>query len=134
VRAQLEIAVEAVRQIAAAEHEVAEAVGRAQVLGGVRLDAPRMASLAAMRADAAKRLQDSVTAIDELGAQIKDLESGLVDFPTIYRGAAVLLCWKAGESGIGHWHGLEEGFRGRKRIDRDFVDHHEGGEDTGGGG
>ena len=41
----------------------------------------------------------------------------------------MLLCWKLGEAGIGHWHGLEEGFRGRKAIDRDFLDNHEGDEE-----
>jgi hypothetical protein len=38
----------------------------------------------------------------------------------------VSLCWKLGERGIGHWHSAEEGFRGRKPIDREFLDHHEG--------
>jgi hypothetical protein len=49
-----------------------------------------------------------------------------VDFPTLFRGVEVYLCWKLGESGIEFWHGVDEGFRGRKPIDQDFLDHHEG--------
>ena len=64
--------------------------------------------------------------IDSIGVEVKDLDTGLVDFPTLYRGNEVYLCWKLGETGIQFWHGIEEGFRGRKEIDRDFLDHHKG--------
>jgi len=46
---------------------------------------------------------------------IKDLDVGLIDFPTLFRGKEVYLCWRMGESGIRHWHGVDEGFAGRKR-------------------
>jgi hypothetical protein len=61
-----------------------------------------------------------------MGVLVKDLDTGLVDFPTLFRGVEVYLCWKLGENGIEFWHGVEEGFRGRKSIDQDFLDHHEG--------
>src|ERR1035441_793134 len=48
-------------------------------------------------------------------------------FPTLFRGQEVYLCWKLGEPFIEFWHGMNEGFRGRKAIDRDFSDHLEGG-------
>jgi hypothetical protein len=54
---------------------------------------------------------------------VKDLDIGLIDFPTLFRGREVYLCWRMGETGIRYWHG-EEGFRGRKEIDRDFLDNH----------
>ena len=57
---------------------------------------------------------------------VKDLDVGLIDFPTLYRGEEVYLCWKLGETGIQYWHGIDEGFRGRKKIDRDFLDNHKG--------
>jgi hypothetical protein len=57
---------------------------------------------------------------------VKDLDTGLVDFPTMYRGVEVCLCWKLGEGAIGYWHGVDEGFRGRKPIDQDFRDQHRG--------
>jgi hypothetical protein len=60
---------------------------------------------------------------------VKDLDIGLVDFPTVFRGVEVCLCWKLGEPRIGYWHGAEEGFRGRKPIDQDFLAHHSAAED-----
>jgi hypothetical protein len=57
-----------------------------------------------------------VEAIDEAGAQVKDLDSGLLDFPSLRDGEVVLLCWRVGEPEIGFWHGLEEGFAGRKPL------------------
>jgi hypothetical protein len=41
----------------------------------------------------------------------------LVDFPSLRRGEKVYLCWKLGEERIGYWHGIEEGFAGRKPLD-----------------
>ena len=41
-------------------------------------------------------------------------------------GVEVYLCWKLGEAGIHYWHGVEEGFRGRKSIDRQFLQGHQG--------
>jgi hypothetical protein len=57
-----------------------------------------------------------VARIHELGALVKDLDEGLVDFPAQRAGEDVLLCWRLGEDEIGFWHGLEEGFSGRKPL------------------
>jgi hypothetical protein len=54
--------------------------------------------------------------IHELGALVKDLDAGLVDFPAQRQGEDVLLCWRLGEDEVGFWHGLEEGFSGRKPL------------------
>jgi hypothetical protein len=51
-----------------------------------------------------------------VGAQIKSLEEGLLDFPALRGDEEVLLCWKLGEDEIAYWHGLEEGFAGRKPL------------------
>ena len=67
-----------------------------------------------------------VERIQEMGCVIKDLDIGLVDFPTLFRGEEVYLCWKMDEPGIGFWHGVHEGFAGRKPIDQDFLEHHQG--------
>ncbi len=56
---------------------------------------------------------------------MKDLDIGLVDFPTLFQGEEVYLCWKLGEAGIRFWHGIDEGFRGRKPIDAEFLEHHQ---------
>jgi hypothetical protein len=54
--------------------------------------------------------------IDGAGAQIKSLEEGLLDFPSRRDGELVLLCWKLGEGEIEYWHGVDEGFAGRKPL------------------
>jgi hypothetical protein len=58
-----------------------------------------------------------VNAVHERGAIVKDLDTGLIDFPARLHGQEVLLCWRLGEEQVEHWHGLEEGFAGRKRLD-----------------
>jgi len=58
-----------------------------------------------------------VNAVHERGAIVKDLDTGLIDFPARLHGEEVLLCWRLGEDRVQHWHGLEEGFAGRKLID-----------------
>ena len=70
-----------------------------------------------------ERLDEAVAGIarcvarsHELGAQVKDLAEGLVDFPALRGGEEVLLCWRLGEDGIEFWHGLDEGFSGRRPL------------------
>jgi len=57
-----------------------------------------------------------IDGIQELGVLVKDLDSGLVDFPALRQGLEVLLCWRLGEDEIRYWHELEEGFAGRKEL------------------
>ena len=58
-----------------------------------------------------------VERLSDLGVLLKDLDLGLLDFPSVRHGEPVLLCWHAGEDSVSTWHGLEEGFAGRKPID-----------------
>ena len=58
-----------------------------------------------------------MNAIHERGVIVKDLDTGLVDFPALRDGEEILLCWRLGEDEVAYWHGLEEGFAGRKRLD-----------------
>ncbi len=67
-----------------------------------------------------QRAKDSLSELDAIGVQVKDLESGLLDFPCELEGETVLLCWKRGEARIGFWHRIEDGFRGRQPIDARF--------------
>lgn len=52
----------------------------------------------------------------ELGAELKDLEAGLVDFRGEFAGAEVYLCWKKGEPRVAHWHPLDGGFAARRPL------------------
>lgn len=55
--------------------------------------------------------------IHSKGVQLKDIENGLIDFPAFIEGEEVLLCWRQGEEDIEYYHGLQDGFMGRKKID-----------------
>jgi len=63
------------------------------------------------------RLQTYTARIREEGILVRDVESGLVDFPSIRAEREVFLCWKLGEENVQHWHELDTGFSGRKPID-----------------
>ena len=63
-----------------------------------------------------RELAGIVERIHAAGAQVKDLASGLLDFPFERAGETVLLCWRVGEDEIRFWHGIEEGFAGRKPL------------------
>jgi hypothetical protein len=60
-----------------------------------------------------------VAQLEELGVLVKDLDRGLVDFPALRNGEEVLLCWEVGEDEIAFWHGVDEGFAGRKPLPLD---------------
>jgi hypothetical protein len=66
---------------------------------------------------AASELAHSVEQIQAAGVLVKDLDQGLLDFPALREGEEILLCWRVGEADIRYWHGLEEGFAGRKPLD-----------------
>ena len=74
-------------------------------------------------ADAREELQErgnevaaAIGELHALGVRVKDPEQGLVDFPARRGGEDVLLCWLLGEDEVAYWHGLEEGFAGRKPL------------------
>jgi hypothetical protein len=66
-------------------------------------------------------VKDSLAEIDAIGVQVKDLDTGLLDFPCLVDGETVLLCWKMGESRIEFWHSLDGGFAGRQPLDDRFT-------------
>jgi hypothetical protein len=55
--------------------------------------------------------------IQDMGIEVKDLTTGLVDFPALYEGRVVYLCWRYGEERVEFWHEVEAGFAGRHLID-----------------
>ncbi|SRR6266536_810886 len=57
-----------------------------------------------------------VRRLEGLGVLVKDLDAGLVDFPALHEGEEVLLCWQVGEDEVAYWHGLDEGYAGRKPL------------------
>ena len=96
----------------ARQAEVAALVGG----NGGGLDPETPASLRQAAGDAERRLQEALSELTELGVVVKDLDAGLVDFPSIRDGTPVYLCWQLGEERVEFWHGLEDGFAGRAPI------------------
>lgn len=68
--------------------------------------------IAELIADIAPELRE----IAELGIEVKDLNQGLIDFPSVRDGRIVYLCWRLGEGEIAYWHDLDAGFAGREPI------------------
>jgi hypothetical protein len=99
---------------------------RVIMLGGVLVDRAAVYQHKLRRDQSAERLKTAIERIQESECLIKDLDAGLVDFPTLFHGDEVYLCWKLGESGISFWHGTQEGFAGRKAIDEEFRENHRG--------
>ena len=89
--------------------------------GGTHIDVVATARRKAERIKAEQRAKDALAEIDSIGVQVKDIDTGLLDFPCIVESRVVLLCWKMGETAITHWHSTEEGFAGRKPIDERIV-------------
>jgi hypothetical protein len=61
-------------------------------------------------------IQEALHRLEALGIQVKDLNTGLIDFPARRRGQTVLLCWLYDEPSVQWWHDLESGFAGRQPI------------------
>jgi hypothetical protein len=66
--------------------------------------------------EAVTLLRDEVERISGQGIILRDVESGLVDFPSEREGRLVYLCWRLGEDHLGFWHDVDTGFPGRRRL------------------
>ena len=102
------------------ESELNELPQRIYLSGGMRVNSANVAKQRAEIEEHLKQVQESVAEIDAIGVQVKDLDSGLLDFPCRIDGQVVLLCWRMGERTIEHWHTLEAGFQGRQPVDERF--------------
>lgn len=98
------------------DRELSRAKTEIMVLGGSFPPYKKLATNRSERETKMAQLQEAIERIQETGCVVKDLDEGLVDFPAIREGEEVYLCWKLGEERIGYWHGIEEGFAGRKPL------------------
>ncbi len=113
----LRTAIDCKKLIESVDQELQDLAHRVFLNGGTLVNIVVMARRKAEREKAIQRAKDAVAEIDATGVEVKDLDIGLLDFPCEVDGRTVLLCWKLGEKGITHWHGVSEGFAGRKLID-----------------
>jgi hypothetical protein len=121
-------AVQAKERYQAAETWLHDLSQRIMMQGGMMVDTAAAEAWKSQREANAQTLRSSMEKLEETGVVVKDLDIGLVDFPTLYRGEEVYLCWRMDEADIDYWHGVHEGFAGRKAIDQVFVDNHRGGD------
>ena len=119
-------AVQAKAHYMEAEKAIQDLVQRILMMGGINVDTVAAEAWKAPYDSNAQALKNSMERIEDLGVLVKDLDIGLVDFPTLFRGEEVYLCWRMDENDIDHWHGVNEGFNGRRPIDKHFVDNHRG--------
>jgi hypothetical protein len=93
-----------------------EALGQRIAGNGGGIDPGEPAGAAEEVERAMEAIAELVDEIQALGAQVKDLDTGLLDFPTLREGEEALLCWRVGEEDIRYWHGLDDGFAGRQPL------------------
>jgi hypothetical protein len=63
-----------------------------------------------------RRMQAAVGQIDAWGITLREIETGLVDFPALVNGRPIWLCWRLGEDAVGFWHDQDTGFGSRKPL------------------
>jgi len=110
-------AVEGKKLVESVEKELQDLKHRVLLTGGLMVDVVVVARRRAESDKALQEIKDALAEIDAIGVQVKDLDIGLLDFPCMLDGEIVLLCWKLGEEKIQYWHGLQEGYQGRKPVD-----------------
>jgi len=115
VRPLAERMVAARQELADAQRAQAELVAVIAGNGG-GVDSAKLARASKEVERLAGEIVAAVQQIQDFGAVVKDVDSGLVDFPAVHRGRDVLLCWRLGEDEVGHWHELESGFAGRQEL------------------
>jgi hypothetical protein len=79
----------------------------------------RVTALTARAEAMVSRLNQLAEELTHIGCVLKDWSTGLVDFPSVYQGRKIWLCWKLGEPEIRFWHEFNDGFAGRKPITPD---------------
>jgi len=102
------------------ENALSDLGRRIYLSGGMRVNLADVAQQRAEMESHMERVRESIAEIDSIGVQVKDLDTGLLDFPFRLDEDIVLLCWRMGETSIEHWHTVESGFQGRQPVDERF--------------
>ncbi|MHB1936518.1 MAG: DUF2203 domain-containing protein [Acidobacteriaceae bacterium] len=116
----LKNAMEAKKTAEAVAQELQALSQRIFLNGGMLVHIAAVAQRRAVQDKAVQEIKDTLAEIDSIGVQVKDLDTGLLDFPCRLGEETVLLCWKLGEKEIRHWHTMESGFAGRQAVDERF--------------
>lgn len=63
-----------------------------------------------------RQMESVVRQLDGWDVTLRDIATGLIDFPALASGRPIWLCWRLGEEGLGWWHETTEGFASRKPL------------------
>jgi hypothetical protein len=110
-------AMEGNREMEEFDDKLSAISNRILMMGGITIDYEFTARLRAAHNRSVAKVHEALDQIHAIGCVVKDLDSGLVDFPAILRNEEVYLCWRLGEDRIRFYHRQDEGFSGRKPID-----------------
>lgn len=110
-------AIERRRKMADLEESMSAISNRIQLMGGVTIDYDVAARVRADLNQVISKIKETLEQIQATGCIVKDLDTGLVDFPSVIHNEEVYLCWRLGEDRIRFYHRQNEGFAGRKPID-----------------
>jgi hypothetical protein len=116
-------AIEARRKIEDVDEKLDELAERIQRTGGLLVPYDRASQWRREHNHFAGAIRSAVERIHATGCVVKDIEVGLLDFPSRINGKEVFLCWRLGEDRIRFYHGIDEGFSGRKPIDPRDADY-----------
>src|SRR5260370_17585809 len=92
------------------------------LMGGIQVPHEKLAQQRLTHDRLAESLRAALEQIQSTGCLVKDLDSGLLDFPAIVDNKEVYLCWRLGEDTIRFYHGHREGFTGPKPLDPPTTD------------
>ena len=110
-------AIEVRRKLTPLDEQLTALAARIQWSGGLAIEYEKMARVRFERERLVGSLKEAVERIHSTGCVVKDLDTGLLDFPAIVNNEEVYLCWRLGEERIRFWHRQDEGFAGRKPLD-----------------
>jgi len=105
------------KKLAGLETDLSAVSARIMMMGGVIVPYEKLATLRLEHQHLAETMKSALNRILETGCLIKDLEVGLLDFPSRINNEEVYLCWRLGEDRIRFYHRQDEGFAGRKPLD-----------------
>jgi hypothetical protein len=105
------------KKLAGLETDLSAVSTRIMMMGGVIVPYEKLATLRIEHTQLAETMRAALGRILETGCIIKDLDTGLLDFPSRINNEDVYLCWRLGEDRIRFYHRQNEGFAGRKPLD-----------------
>jgi hypothetical protein len=105
------------KKLAGLETDLSAVSTRIMMMGGVLVPYEKLATLRIEHTQLAEAMRSALNHILETGCVIKDLDTGLLDFPSRINNEDVYLCWRLGEDRIRFYHRQDEGFAGRKPLD-----------------